>query len=295
MKKIIAVVGPTASGKSDLAVELALKFNGEVISADSRQVYTGLDIGTGKITGEEMKGIPHYLLDVADVSSVFTISDYERLALEAVDYIESRGRLPILCGGTGFYINAVLYKDSFAKVPPDEKIRAELAKMTTAEMAEKLKELDIERYKTIDVNNPMRLIRALEIVLSTGTPVPEYDRSPRFNALKLGILWSKEDLDRRIETRLDKRLENGLVEEVKSLIGSGVGYDRLYDLGLEYRYLSLYLKGDLDYKEMRTKLLSAIRAYAKRQMTWFKKDKDVIWLKPDELEKAFDLTQEFIK
>lgn len=295
MKKIIAVVGPTASGKSDLAVELALKFNGEVISADSRQVYAGLDIGTGKITKEEMKGVPHYLLDVAEVKDIFTISDYERLALEAVDYIESRGKLPILCGGTGFYINSVLYKDSYAKVPPDEKIREELAKMTTEEMASKLKELDIERYKTIDIKNPMRLIRALEIILSTGTPVPEYNRSPRFDALKIGIFWGKEELKRRIEIRLDKRLENGMIEEVRSLIERGARYERLYDLGLEYRYLSLYLKGDLNYEEMRTKLLSAIRAYAKRQMTWFKRDKDIIWLKPEELEKAIVLVEDFIK
>ncbi len=294
MKKIIAVVGPTASGKSDLAVELALKFNGEIVSADSRQVYTGLDIGTGKVTKEEMRGVPHCLLDVADVSTVFTVSDYERMALEAIDYILTRGRLPILCGGTGFYVNSVLYENAFARVLPDEKIRKQLSGMTPAEMADKLKEIDIERYNSIDVHNPMRLIRALEIVLSTGKPVSQNIKMSRFEALKIGIFWEREELSRRIELRLDTRLKSGMIEEIEGLLDKGVSHERLYDLGLEYRYISQYIKGDLSYDKMREKLLSEIRKYAKRQMTWFRREKDIVWIKAGELDKASDLVEGFL-
>ena len=286
--KILIVLGPTASGKSDLAVRLAKERNGEVISADSRQVYKGLDIGSGKITKKEMDGIPHHLLDVVSPNKIFTASDYARLARKAADDIIKRGKLPIICGGTGFYIDALLYGDSFAPVPPDPEIRKKLEKLSIEEMAAKLSELDPERFASIDTKNRVRLLRALEIVMSSGLPVPKLERKPRYDAEKIGILWDKETLDKRIELRLDNRLRpladgGGMIDEVSNLKfpkkGRGMTWKRLYDLGLEYRYISLYLKGELDYDTMRSELLNAIRHYAKRQMTWFKRDKEIRWIK----------------
>ena len=297
--KIVVVLGPTASGKSDLAVKVAIHFNGEVISADSRQVYKGLNIGSGKITPEEMMGIPHHLLDVVSPAKIFTASDYSELAKKEIKNIIGHGKLPVICGGTGFYINALLYGNSFAPVPPDPKIRKQLKKISTEELAKKLAEIDPERFASIDIKNRVRLIRALEIVMTTGQPIAKINPTTEYDTLKVGILWDKEDLDRRIELRLDHRLNDGMIEEVGRLKfpekGRGLSWKRLNDLGLEYRFISLYLKGDLSYDDMRAKLLTAIKQYAKRQMTWFKRDKKIIWLKPDELEKARELTEKFIK
>lgn len=284
LPKILVVLGPTASGKSDLAVKLAIERNGEVISADSRQVYRGLDIGSGKITPEETKGVPHHLLDVASPRKVFSASDYAKLARQAIGDILSRGKLPVICGGTGFYIDAVLYGDAFAPIPPNPEIRRKLGKLKTEELAEKLSELDPERFSSIDAKNRVRLIRALEIVLSTGKPVPKTKKKALYDAEKIGILWPMEELDKRIELRLDKRLSSGMIEEVADLKfprkGKGLSWKRLYELGLEYRYISLYLKGELTREEMRNQLLTAIRQYARRQMTWFKRDKEIEWIKP---------------
>ncbi len=284
LPKILVVLGPTASGKSDLAVKLAIERNGEIVSADSRQVYRGLDIGSGKITPEETKGVPHHLLDVASPRKVFSASDYAELARQAIGDILSRGKLPVICGGTGFYIDAVLYGDSFAPVPPNPEIRKKLEKLETEELAERLSELDPERFSSIDVKNRVRLIRALEIVLSTGKPVPKTKKKALYDAEKIGILWPMEKLDKRIELRLDKRLSSGMIEEVADLKfpkkGEGLSWKRLYELGLEYRYISLYLKGKLTREEMREQLLTAIRQYARRQMTWFKRDKEIKWVNP---------------
>ncbi|MFA4999371.1 MAG: tRNA (adenosine(37)-N6)-dimethylallyltransferase MiaA [Parcubacteria group bacterium] len=280
LSKILVVLGPNASGKSNLAVKLAKERNGEVVSADSRQVYKGLDIGAGKITKEEMQGVPHHLLDVVSPNKVFTASDYSRLARKAIDDILKRGKLPIICGGTGFYIDAALYNDSFASVPPNIAIRKKLAKFKTEELAEKLSQLDPARFASIDTKNRVRLIRALEIALTTGKSVPLIKSKPLYKAEKIGILWPLKELDRRIELRLDKRLSSGMIDEITNLNKKGLSWKRLYELGLEYRYISLYLKGELDYETMRKKLLTAIKQYARRQMTWFKRDKKIKWDPP---------------
>jgi len=285
--KILVVLGPTASGKSDLAVKLALQQNGEVISADSRQVYKGLDIGSGKITKKEMKGVPHHLLDVCSPHKVFTASDYARLARKAINDILSRGKLPIICGGTGFYIDAALYKNSFAPIKPNLTIRQKLNILSTDELAQKLAKLDPERFVNIDKYNRPRLIRALEIVLDTGKPVPKLKKTALYNTEKIGILWPLEELDKRIELRLDQRLSpitGGMINEITNLKfpkkGKGLSSQRLYNLGLEYRYVSLFLDGKLDYKTMRVNLLTASKQYARRQITWFKRDKEIQWIAP---------------
>jgi len=284
LPKILVVLGPTASGKSALAIKLALQRNGEVISADSRQVYKGLDIGSGKITKGEMKGVPHHLLDVCSPHKVFTASDYARLARKAINDILSRGKLPIICGGTGFYIDATLYKNSFAPIKSNLAIRQKLNVLTTDSLAQKLAKLDPERFADIDIYNRPRLIRSLEIILSTGKPVPKLKKIALHNAEKIGILWPLEELDKRIELRLDQRLSpitGGMINEISNLKfpkkGKGLSSQRLHDLGLEYRYVSLFLDGKLDYETMRANLLTAIKQYARRQITWFKRDKEIQW------------------
>jgi tRNA dimethylallyltransferase len=283
LKKTLIILGPNASGKSSLAIRLAKERNGEIISADSRQVYKGMDIGSGKIMPQEMQGVPHHLLDVVSPRKIFSASDYSRLARKAIKDIHSRGKLPIICGGTGFYIDATIYGDSFAPVPPNPKIRKKLDKLSTEELADKLSELDPERFASIDKKNRARLIRSLEIVLSTGKPVPKIKRKSLYDTEKIGILWSTEELNQRIKLRLDQRLASGMIEEIANLkfpkIGRGLSWKRLYDFGLEYRYVSLYLKGELSYDEMQEKLFTAIKQYAKRQMTWFKRDKEIKWSK----------------
>lgn len=271
-KKIIVVLGPTASGKSDLAVRLAKKFNGEIISADSRQVYRGMDIGTGKITREKMKGIPHHLLDVASPKRRFTVVQYRKLALSAINKIFKRGKLPILCGGTGFYIQAVIDGIIIPKVKPDWKLRKKLEKETTEELFKKLRKLDPKRAEIIDKNNKRRLIRALEIITKTQKPVPPLQRQPLpYPVLIIGIKKEKTELKKLIKKRLLKRLRQGMVEEVKKLHQSGISWKRLEEFGLEYRFVAQYLQKKISYGEMINLIQKESEHYAERQMTWFKK------------------------
>ncbi len=293
-KKLIVILGPTASGKSALSVKLAKKFNGEIVSADSRQVYKGMDLGSGKITKKEMGGIPHYLLDVASPKRKFTVAQYQKLALKAINKILKKGKLPILCGGTGFYIQAVIDGIIIPEVKPDWKLRKELELISTEKLFKKLKKLDPNRAKTIDKNNRRRLIRALEIILKTKKPVPLLKKKPLpYPVLMIGIKKGKEELKSLIKKRLLKRLKKGMVEEIKKLHKLGVNWQRLEEFGLEYRFISQYLQGKLSYKEMVEKLQKEIEHFAKRQMTWFKKDKRIHWIK--DYKKAEKLVKEFLK
>lgn len=289
-KPIIVVVGPTASGKSDLAVSLALRLrsrqakkefgiNGaEIISADSRQIYRGMDIGTGKITKKEMGGIPHYLLDVAQPRRRFTAAQYKKLGQAAIKKIQSKNKLPIICGGTGFYIRALVDDLLIPEVKPNLKLRASLEKKTAAELYSELKKLDPRRAATIDPKNPRRLIRALEIVLTTGQPVPELTLKQQPNVLFLGIKKSRPELARRIKARLEKRLKQGMLAEVKKLRSQGLSWKRLDSFGLEYRWLAKYLQKQISHDEMVARLQKDIEHYAKRQMTWFSRDPRIHWI-----------------
>jgi len=277
--KIIAVVGPTASGKSALAVRLAKKFNGEIISADSRQVYKGMDIGTGKVTKKEMAKIPHYLLDVINPKKQFTVVQYKKLAEKTMKKIHGRGKIPIICGGTGFYIQTITDNIAIPEVKPDAKLRAELEKKSAKELFNQLKKLDPRRAKNIDKNNRRRLIRALEIIIKSGKIVPPLKSEKKYEVLIIGVKRNVKELKELIKTRLLKRLKQGMIKEVINLKKSGLSWKRLEDFGLEYRYAAYYLQNKLSYNEMVGKLQKEIEHYAKRQMTWFRKDKKIHWIK----------------
>lgn len=279
--KIIVILGPTASGKSELAVKLAKKFNGEIISADSRQVYKGMDIGTGKITKKEMKGIPHHLLDVVSPKETFTVAKFKKLAEKAVKEISAKNKLPIICGGTGFYVDSLIYDWDIPKVTPKPEIRKNIQYKTTEELFKMLSGLDPERAATIDKNNKARLVRALEIVLATGAPVPKFKPFEKKNSpykfIKIGIRLSNEELKSKIHARLLKRFKEGMISEVERLRRQGVSWKRLDGFGLEYRWVSRYLRGLVAEEEMVKTLKRESWRYAKRQMTWFKRDKNTIW------------------
>lgn len=280
LKKLIVIVGPTASGKSDLAVKLALKFNGEVVSADSRQVYRGMDIGSGKITRIEQHGVKHHLLDVANPKRTFTVAQYQKMALKAINRIQRNGRIPIICGGTGFYVKAVTEQTSIPAVAPDWKLREKLEKNTTAELFKMLESRDPATAKRIERLNPRRLIRALEIVIKTGKPVPGSVSAPLpYPVLKLGMNIKREKLNQSIARRLKKRLRRGMVAEVKKLRSGGLSWTRLENFGLEYRYAALFLQKKITRREMILKIQVESQKYAKRQLTWFKRDPKIKWIK----------------
>jgi tRNA dimethylallyltransferase len=285
--KIIVILGPTATGKSDLAVFIAHKIGGEVISADSRQVYTGLDLGTGKITKKEMRKIPHYLLDVANAKKKFSVSEYKKLADQKIKEIISRNKVPIICGGTGFYIDAVVNDINFPEVPPNEKLRASLNKKTVSQLFEMLKKLDKARSKNIDKNNKVRLIRAIEIAKTLGK-VPKISnlknkQDQKYEFIKIGLNIPLDLLKARIEKRLNNRIKAGMLKEISNLHKNGLSWKRMEELGLEYRYTALYLQKKLTKQEYLEKLNTEIYKYAKRQITWFKRDKEIRWFDPTKL------------
>ena len=287
--KLVVILGPTASGKSDLAVKLALRLRSgrnkfgiegaEIISADSRQVYKGLDIGSGKITKKEMQGISHWLLDVANPKRRFTLAQYQKLALKAIKNIQKRGKLPIIVGGTGFYIQSVVDGIVIPEVKPDWKLRKKLEKLGVGGMFKKLKKLDPKRAKNIDAKNPRRLVRALEIVLKTGKPVQKSGRlTSQFSILQIGIKKSPGELKKNIHKRLAKRLKkNAMINEVKKL-HRALSWKRLEEFGLEYRFVAQYLQNKISKEQMIEKIQKESEHFAKRQMTWFQRDKRIIWI-----------------
>jgi tRNA dimethylallyltransferase len=287
LTKIVVILGPTATGKSELAVWLAEKVNGEIISADSRQVYKGLDIGTNKITKKEMRDIPHHLLDVANPKDSFTAHDYQQQAEVAIEKIIAKGKVPILCGGTGFYIQTIVDNYILPEVPPNPKLREILKDKTPKELFLILAQIDIRRASTIDVKNPHRLMRAIEIASYLGS-VPELTKNPKYQSIQIGLDLDDEVLKKKISTRLKSEIKKGLVREGQTLHNKGVSWKRMEELGLEYRYLSRLLQGHLTEKEMMKDLTNEIWQYAKRQRTWFKRDEHIAWFKNNEKKKILE-------
>ena len=277
-RKIIVILGPTASGKSALAVKLAKKINGEIVSADSRQVYKELDIGSGKITKKEMGDIPHYCLDIVSPKKIFTVVDFKKRADKAIKKIFAKNKTPIIVGGTGLYIQAVVDDVVLPEVKPDWKLRKGLENKTTEEMFKMLKKIDPKRAKNIDAKNPRRLIRAIEIAKTLGN-VPNLDiQCPSWGAMQIGIKLPNKVLKKNIEKRIKKMLKDGLVAETKKLRQSGLSWKRIYELGFEYKYPALFLRSKISKEEMLDKIILENWQYAKRQMTWFKRDKRIKWI-----------------
>ena len=294
MNKLIAIVGPNASGKSGLGVELALRFGGEIVSADSRQVFRGLDLGSGKIRESEMKGVRHHLLDVAEPGAFFSMADFQRLAYAAIDGICARGKLAFLVGGTGLYVDSVTKGYLLSDVAPDLSYRDELEKKTTPELYEMLLRTvpDIQ----IDAKNRNRVMRVLEKLHDGDSVRPSAEA--RYDVLTLGVYWDREKLRQRIDERLDRRTAQGMIDEVRRLRQAGVCDVFLLKLGLEYRYITEYLRGEWESEEkMLSELGLAIKRFAKRQMTWFKRDQSIVWLDMEDepLERAASRIEDFLK
>jgi tRNA dimethylallyltransferase len=280
LPKLIVIVGPTATGKTALSIELAKQFHGSVISADSRQIYKGMDIGSGKITRKEMQGITHYLLDIANPKRKFSVGQYKILAEKAIKKIIKQKRIPFLVGGTGFYIQAIADNLILPKIKPDWQLRANLEKLTTQQLFNKLRKLDQKRAKNIDSNNRRRLIRALEIIKKTKKTIPPLlNKKPNFDSIFIGIKKSKEEISSAIKKRLDKRLKNDMIAEVKKLKDQGISWKRLEEFGLEYRFIAQYLQNKINYEQMKERIQKESEQYGKRQMTWFKKDQRINWIK----------------
>ncbi|HBI16616.1 MAG: tRNA dimethylallyltransferase [Candidatus Moranbacteria bacterium GW2011_GWF2_34_56] len=280
-QKIIVILGPTASGKSSTAIKLAQKFDGEIISVDSRQIYRGMDIGSGKITKEEQEIIPHWMLNIVSPKTNFSAAQFKKKTDKIIADILRRGKLPILCGGTGFWIKAIVDDVIYPKVKPNWKLREELNKKDLGELLKELKNLDTERVKTIDINNKVRLIRAIEICQTLGQ-VPVVQNKPenkKYEFLQIGIKREKEILHKRIKLNVKKRFESGMIEEVEKLKESGLSWEKLESFGLSYKLIPQYLKGEIKTEEeLLEKIYLAEKNYAKRQVTWFKKDPRIKWL-----------------
>lgn len=281
MKKILVILGPTATGKSAVAIKLAKKYNGEIISADSRQVYKGLNIGTGKVTRKEMGQIVHHLLDVEIPQKQFSVSDFKKLATVKIELIERKGKLPIIVGGTGFYIDAITGATNFPDIPVNIRLRKKLNKRSVLSLFNELKKKDPQRAKTIDSKNKVRLIRALEIISVLGK-VPKQKLKTNKNFIYVGLDLPKKELDLKILKRLMYRLTHRMIGEAKNLHKQGLSFKRMEELGLEYKYLAKYLKKEISKKELVDELFKEIKRYSKRQRTWFKRNKQIKWFKPSE-------------
>jgi tRNA dimethylallyltransferase len=289
--KVLVVLGPTATGKSALAVSLAKKLGGEVISADSRQVYKGMDLGTGKITKKEMSGVKHYLLDITDPNKYFSVVRYKQLAEKAIQEIINKHKLPIICGGTGFYIDSVIKNIEFPDVEPNQKLRKSLHKKSTDELFSMLKRLSPSRAKSIDKNNKVRIIRAIEIAKKLGEVPKMIQSQTPYNPIFIGLDLPDAELKKKIHIRLFARVKAAMINEVKKLHKDGVNWKRLESFGLEYGYIALYLQNKMSKEEMLKKLETEIWHFAKRQRTWFRRNEEIRWFKPIEKNKILNFVK----
>ena len=293
LKKIIVILGPTASGKSSLAIKLAAKFKGEIVNADSRQIYREMNIGTGKTDSLDSK-IRHHLLDIIAPNKLFSLAQYQRLAFRAIDDVLRRQKVPIICGGTGLYIRAIVDNLDIPRVKPNIKLRQKLEKQTAARLFSQLKKLDPKTAKIIDRYNKRRLVRALEVVLAKQTSFTDLQKTkkPRYEVLQIGIKTDRVILRQRIEKRFNQMIKKGLIEETKKLLKkyptnlpsmSGIGYLKI----------SQYLAGEISLQEAVNRAVARTYQYSKRQMTWFKKDERIKWV--DSLRDAIKYSAIFLK
>jgi len=294
MKKLIAIVGTNASGKSGLGVKLASRFGGEIISADSRQVFKGLDLGSGKIAPSEMMGVPHHLLDVVNPNDFYSMADFQEMAYKAIDDIHEREKVPFIVGGTGLYVASVTEGYLLSDKMPNLAYRDELEKLTTPELYEML----VKAVPTVEVdrNNRNRVMRMLEKLESGDDLAPSAEK--KYDTLKLGVSWDREVLKQRIDERLERRVKQGMIEEVQKLLDEGATVEFMMKLGLEYRFITEYITGEIKtLDEMLDGLAKAIKKFAKRQMTWFRRDSEIHWLDMtgDPFEEASEKISLFLK
>lgn len=273
MKKIIVITGCTATGKSALSVALAKRINGEIISADSMQIYRGMDIGTAKITKDEADGVIHKMIDCVDPTERFTVADYQKTALKCIDEIFEKGKVPIICGGTGLYINSLLYKMNFSSFDEDLKSRvSQMAKeMSKEELWNYLYSLDRERAEQLSQNDTKRVSRAIEIALSNSKSKEDETQIKRFDAHIYILNGDRQEIYQRINKRVDIMIENGLVDEVKNLLDSGISFDSQAIQGIGYKEIASYINGEYSLYEAVETVKQKSRNYAKRQLTWFKR------------------------
>lgn len=320
---LITILGPTATGKTKLAVQLADYFNGEIISADSRQVYRGMNIGTGKDLSEYSingKHIPYHLIDVIDPTEEFDLYKFQQLFYNSFEEISKRNQLPFLVGGTGMYLSSILQNYNLSKAD-FENVEQEYSSFSNEELTAIIKELNQGLHNTTDLTDRNRILKAIAVA-KTGshfdpdlsgeksvnskekdfsvTLLPRNDNEKVINSLVIGVKLSREEIKKRITVRLKKRLdEEGMVDEVKSLMDSGISYDKLIFFGLEYKFIAQYLKGELNKNDMFQKLNSAIHAFAKRQMTWFRKMERegvvINWIDGADYNKAKQLIEKYIQ
>ena len=294
--KVIVICGPTASGKTSLSIELAKKINGEIISSDSMQIYKDMDIGTAKPSKEEMQGIKHYLLDFVEPSQRYSVADFKKDAEKAIEEILSKGKVPIIVGGTGLYVDSLIYGIEYQNIQFDEQYRAELEKRVEQEGLEKLydeaKKIDPQAMEKISSNDQKRILRVLEIYKATGKNKTEQEAESRKNGVKydykvFAINMDREKLYERINKRVDIMIEQGLIQEVKELLQK---YDEFPTAmqGLGYKEVVQYLQRTISKEEMINKVKMETRRYAKRQITWFKKNKQTIWIGPHDLQRILD-------
>ncbi len=291
--KLVVVLGPTACGKTKIGVALAQKFNGEIISADSRQVYQGMDIGTGKDL-QDYHGVAYHLIDIAKPQEQVTLKHWQELAFQKIRELNNRAKLPLLVGGTGLYLNSIIDGYILKDQEVNQKLRKYLNKLSLKTLQNKLRKIDQKAFQKIDLNNARRIIRAIEMAKNNSSLTEVQQKKPDLDILVLGIKFDRNEIYQRIDNRLKYRLEKeALISEVQQLHHQGVSWKRLDDFGLEYRWIAKYLRKEIDKNELFIKLSQAIHHFAKRQLTWFKKRKDVVWIK--NVKEAKEIVKKFLE
>lgn len=304
MDKLFILAGPTGIGKTDLSVELAQIINGEIISCDSMQIYKHMDIGSAKITDKEKKGIPHHLIDFLQPEESFSVAEYKSLAEEKIKDISKRGKIPMLVGGTGLYINSLLYDYDFNTTDKDKEYRLYLEKISCEKGREYthnlLKEIDIESYEKLHPKDLKRVIRALEVYKTTGKTISEIDKlrietGPTYEIKYFVLTMDREKLYDKINKRVDIMLEMGLIDEVKKLKNMGCTPDMQSMKGIGYKEILYYLQGKATYEETANSIKQGSRNYAKRQLTWFRREKAAMWLNKDDFSTNEEIIMKIIK
>ena len=298
-ENLFILMGPTAIGKTELSIDLAKRLNGEIISADSMQIYKLMNIGTAKVIREEMDDIPHYLIDIIYPDEEYTVANYQRDARELITEINSRKKLAMLVGGTGLYINSIVYNLNFTRVPPNDVYRQELEnlgdKYGNSYLHKLLCEVDLESSKTISQNDRKRIVRALEVLKVTGKTMSEHNKNfrkevDRYNLSMVCLDMDREKLYDRINKRVDIMIEEGLIDEVKTILNKGYSEDLVSLKGIGYKEIIMSLQGEISLDEAIEKIKQGSRNYAKRQLTWFRRDKRISWINKDYFDSIDDLS-----